>query len=585
MRRILPVALALTVLAPVLRGGRLDAQGRFGDEETRLLREAAALESEGELDGAETALRRLLEIDPVSTGGIYALERVLRAKGELESLLVPVDRYLSRREDSGIRSLKLQLLVEADSIDAMVEEADRWIGRAPRDELAYMEVARAYEAAFGPDRALEVLLDGRRRLGGNALALAMGDYFAARGDLDAAVEEWANAIGPDGSDMLSVRRRIESLPEGENEAGRRVVRIVADSDAVGRRRAATQLAIELGLTEEALELAQREASTLDGDARSAYLREVSVAATAAGVAEVASWAFEELGRRTEDPDDRRVLDQRRAEAALESGDTIAALDAFDRVARSLPTTSSERRQVEGRAIRIAAEAAEMDRLRTLYAAFRETYPSAGELDALAATTASALIVWGDVEGAAEVLTGVQGPRSSLERAYLLLGSGQIDVGRNLLMEAAVGLPPAEATDVIQLMGILSRVSAPGAQALSNTVVKAHVGRGATASLELADQAFDLPPGDQPILLAEAARIADRAGAPEAAADIRKSLVAEYPAAPEAGEASLALARHLAGPGGDADGARRLLEDLITREPGAAVVPEARLELERLRSRS
>ena len=50
------------------------------------------------------------------------------------------------------------------------------------------------------------------------------------------------------------------------------------------------------------------------------------------------------------------------------------------------------------------------------------------------------------------------------------------------------------------------------------------------------------------------------------------------------EATLELARHYAGSGRDDDEAMRLLEELIVRDPGSAVVPEARLELERLRSR-
>jgi hypothetical protein len=79
-------------------------------------------------------------------------------------------------------------------------------------------------------------------------------------------------------------------------------------------------------------------------------------------------------------------------------------------------------------------------------------------------------------------------------------------------------------------------------------------------------------------------MADRAGDPDGAADIREQLVEEHPAASEAGEAAIALARHLAGDEGGVDEAVRILEDLITSQPEAAVVPEARLELERLRSR-
>jgi tetratricopeptide (TPR) repeat protein len=584
--RVLALGLAAAVLfgSPVLGGRSLSAQGRFGAEETLLLREAATLESNGDLDGAEAALRHLIEIDPTSSGSIYALERVLRAKGDRLGLFPAVDGFLERREDAGIRALKLQLLVEADSLDALVAEADGWIARDPTDETAYTEVARAFGEAFGPDRALDVLVSGRAALGGDALALPMGDHFAARGDTGDAVDEWARAIGPDGSNTLTVRRRVEDLAEGETEAARRLVRRLGSSELEGRRRAGTQLAIELSLGPEALELARLEAESLRGAARTEYLDEISVAATAAGVSQVASWAYGELGRTEESPDARRLLEQRRVEALLAAGDTSAALDSFDRVITSMPAGSAERRLVEGRAIRIAAAAFEMDRLRAGWADFREVYPGAPEIDALAAATAAALVAWGDVEGAITILDGVVGPRSSLEKAYLILAGGDIEAGRGSLMQASGGLPPSDATEVIQLAGLLGRVSGQSAGALAVAGVQAHLGRGGAAALKLADEAFGLPVGDRAVLLAEAARMADRAGERAASADIRERLLAEYPDAPEAAEAALALARHRSRVERNAPDAIRILEDLITRQPNAAVVPEARLELERLRSR-
>ncbi|HIB08459.1 MAG TPA: hypothetical protein EYO20_01125, partial [Gemmatimonadetes bacterium] len=45
----------------------IQAQGRRGSEESRLLRDAAALESRGDYERAEMVLRRLLDIDPSST--------------------------------------------------------------------------------------------------------------------------------------------------------------------------------------------------------------------------------------------------------------------------------------------------------------------------------------------------------------------------------------------------------------------------------------------------------------------------------------------------------------------------------------
>jgi len=562
----------------------LAAQGRFGDEEALLLREASVLESDGDLDGARASLLHLLDIDPTSTGALYALERVLRGQEDLVSLLPSVDRYLGRREDSGIRSLKLQVLVEADSLETMVTESERWIARSPRDETVYTEVARAYEAAYGPESALAVLVAGREELGGDALALAMGDYHAAQGFIVEAADEWAAAIGTDESNMQSVRRRIGGLSAGDaTDAARNLVRTLAESDDAERRRSATELAIELGLNEDALDLARREARSLSGDARTEYLEEISVAATAAGVAQVSSWAYGELRGTEEDPDARRLLEQRRAEAALVAGDTTAALDLFDLVAASMPTGSADRRLVEARSIRIASAAAEIDHLRAGWARFHEAYPESPEIDALAATSAAALLAWGDVDGALAVLDGVSGPRSSVERAYLLFAAGQIDLGRESLVDAVGGLTPSEATEVIQLIGLLTRVSGAGAQALASAGVQAHIGRGGAAAMTLADDAFGLPLADRPVLLAEAARMADRADEPESGAEIRRRLLVEYPDAPELGEASLALARHRARVDGNVSEAMRILEELIVRQPNAAVVPEARLELERLRS--
>jgi hypothetical protein len=86
------------------------------------------------------------------------------------------------------------------------------------------------------------------------------------------------------------------------------------------------------------------------------------------------------------------------------------------------------------------------------------------------------------------------------------------------------------------------------------------------------------------VLAEAARIAGRGGADALAAEIRARIVAEYPDAPEVGEASLALARYHARTPFGVTEAIQLLEELITSRPNAAVVPDARVELEKLRGR-
>jgi hypothetical protein len=150
--------------------------------------------------------------------------------------------------------------------------------------------------------------------------------------------------------------------------------------------------------------------------------------------------------------------------------------------------------------------------------------------------------------------------------------------------AVTGLTPTEATPVIQFVGLLGRLSPEGSAALAAAAVVAHRGRGAEAAAALVDAVDGLVESDHAPLLAEAARLAERGGEGPAAAEIRRRLVTDFDEAPEAAEASLALARWEARTSRGVAEAIRLLEDLITNRPYAAVVPDARVELERLRGR-
>jgi tetratricopeptide (TPR) repeat protein len=577
MRRSLFTFVALVAVAP-----GLDAQvGRGGDPRSQLQLEAATLESRGDLDGAEDALRRLLALEPESVGTIFALERVLRAKGELTELRQVVAESLERSNSAEVMALNLQLLIEADSIPAMEAATERWLS-ATRTESAYRVAAEAYGRALGPARALDVLRRGRAALRQpDALALEIGDALAQSGDVNAAVDEWAVAVG-DGIGTDTVVARIEGLGARAPDAARRLVGELADSDVPTRRDAALTVALAFRLESESLDLARRAADDLEGRSRVAYLETVAARARGAQLAGVAAWAYEELGGDEANPEQRREVERRIVGAALEAGDTAMALAAQRRVAASYARSSTEGRRAQAEAIRLQATA-EPDGVVESWLEFREIFPDAPELDEVAAAVAASLQARGEVESAASVLEGIEGPRSTLERAYLLFAQGDIESGRQALLAAVSGLPPVEATAIIQLASIVGRLSDTGKQALVSAGVEAHRGRGAAASAELAEQAGALPAQDRAPVLAEAARIAERSGSPDGAAAIREQLLEDHPDAPEVAEASLALARHVAVSEGDTEGAIRILEDLITRRPDAAVVPEARLELERLRS--
>ena len=577
----LVVVLALTF---VIGAQSASAQERMRNSETQLLRDAANHESQGDFDGAETILRRLLDEDPGSSGGLFALERVLRAKGEMVELLPPVDRFLEHDLASlGVRYLKLRVLMELDSLDALRAEAEQWLEFDPTNEVPYREVARVFERAFGIEEAMELLREGRAVTGRDAaLALEIGDLLAAMGDTDGAVDEWALAVGDDAAQTTTITRRIQGLTSGVLVAGRRLVHALAESGRLPRRRAAARIALDLGLGEEAMRFAQDVAGDLDGRARASFLSDVARRARDQDLVAVASWAYDKLGDDAGSPAERRQFDQRIIDIALAAGDTATAMEAQRRVAASFSPESVDRRRATAQVIRLEGTRSDPERLRELLSDFRENFPNAPELDDLAATVASALQARGDPSGAAVVLAGIEGPKSSLEKAYLLLDEGELEQARRALLLALTGLPPSEATPVIQFAGLLGRVSPAGAELLAAAGVEAHRGDAPEAARALAAGASRLEPGDRVPVLAEAARIASRGGADALAAEIRGRIVAEYPDAPEVGEASLALARYYARtPRGVAE-AIRLLEELITSRPNAAVVPDARVELEKLR---
>jgi tetratricopeptide (TPR) repeat protein len=391
-------------------------------------------------------------------------------------------------------------------------------------------------------------------------------------------------VGADGGQAGTVARRVSALTEGREEAGRRLVSALGASGEPARRRAGASIALDLGLETEALALSREVAGDLGGRSRGSFLADVARRARDGGLSELAAWAYGELGDDAGSPGERRQFDQRLVEASLAAGDTAAALEAQRRVAESFTPGSVDRRRATAQVIRLEAAGSDPDRLRGLLAEFREAFPRAPELDDLGATVAAGLLARDDAVAAAAVLEGIDGPRSNLERGYLLMDAGDVALGRQALLMAVPGLLPSDATEIIQFAGLLGRLSPPGVALLADAGVLAHRGRVEEAARAVAEGADALPEEERPPLLAEAARMAERGGAGEAAAELRRSLLTTFPEAPEVAEAALALARWEAEREGGRDEAIRLLERLIVERPTAAVVPAARRELEKLRGR-
>ncbi|HSR43117.1 MAG TPA: hypothetical protein VLL48_13110, partial [Longimicrobiales bacterium] len=188
------------------------------------------------------------------------------------------------------------------------------------------------------------------------------------------------------------------------------------------------------------------------------------------------------------------------------------------------------------------------------------------------------------ERAAVVLEGVEGPASALERGYLALGGADVDGARRELARALPGMEPARATEVVQLLASLDALGPDAREALGRALALERRGRVDEALSSVEEGLAEGTTTDRPVLLASAARLADRGGRHARAAAFRERLVQNHPASSQAPEALLDLARYHASSGGGAERAIELLERLIVQSPESPVVPAARRELERLRSR-
>jgi len=214
--------------------------------------------------------------------------------------------------------------------------------------------------------------------------------------------------------------------------------------------------------------------------------------------------------------------------------------------------------------------------------FVSEFPGSRELDRLAAEVSRALQAREALVEARRVLDGVEGPASALDRGYLFLASGAVEEGRAALMQSLAGLPPAESTTTIRLVSLLGRMGDQVARVLARAAWEAR--RGAV------EQAFELlergleeaAPATRADLLAHGARMAEDAGAADRAAQARTRLLEEHPDAAAVSEAALALARYHANRENEVQTAIDILEALIAERPDDPIVPNARLELSRLR---
>ncbi|MGH7507655.1 MAG: tetratricopeptide repeat protein, partial [Longimicrobiales bacterium] len=504
-----PVAVAV-VAALALAAAPVRSQIRPLSEDQRSLRDAARLESAGELDRAATVLAAILERHPHNLSALLAYERVLGMQGRMDELLPAVDRVIEHDPTSTIsHQMRVRAYSALDSLSALERAAQTWIATTPTIETPYREVARVWRTRGDLVRAVAVLEQGRERIHrDDALALELGDLFAAGGDMAGAVREWNRAIGPDGHGFLLVQRRIQMLPAGVAEIIPQLVEALAASPAtVPRRRAAAQLAMDAGLAEPAGRIARGIAAELTGADRRGFLIEVARGADGGGLPHLAYWAYGQLVA-TDGPDDQMLaLRNRLAELALAVGDTVQTAESYRRLEAAFAPDSPQRRQALAVRLQLMARNGDLDAAQRELAAFRAEFPTAPETDAVTAAVANALLDADDVPGAERALADASGPRTGFARGRLFLRRGETARARAELLESAPMLHGSEATEAIALATLLGRLSEGGGALVARAMATAAADDPDGAARLLLEESAGLPQGERAAILDFAAGLA------------------------------------------------------------------------------
>jgi hypothetical protein len=554
----------------------------------RRLREATRLETVGDLDGATAVLADILRESPQNLSALLAYERVLGMQGRLESLLPAIDAVLRQDAGSAIaHQMRVRALSSLDRVADLESAAQQWIAATPDVETPYREISRVWRTRGDLVRAADVLEEGRRRIDReDALALELGDVFAAAGDVNGAVREWDRAIGADGHGFLLVQRRVQMLPKGGATLLPQLVDALAQPpSSIARRKAAAQLAMEAGLAESAERIARGVLAELQGAERGAYTVEIARRADGNGLARLAFFAYGQMLEFEGTQTQLLAVRNRYAELALVVGDTSTAAAVYRDLEAAFAPDSPQRRQALGVRIALSARNGEPVAAQRELESFRAEYPNAPELDEVAAAVANGFLDEGDVPAAERAIGGIDGPHTGLARGRIYLRRGETERARAELLEAAPMLHGPDATEAIALATLMGRLSGEGGKLLARAMAGLAEGDPDRAARLLLEESAGLSAEERPAVLEFAAGLADRGALADRAELIRREIVTEYPASREAPAAILSLARSLALRDRAVAEARGLLERLILEYPRSALVPQARSELDRLQSRT
>lgn len=554
----------LSIVAPLSAGSALHAQAAA---DTMAFYKALDLEAAGKYRDAVPLFRTALRT-PAGVNALLGLERAYSELGWLDSLVAPLDTLIAAgpREET-YRTVQLRTLQSLGREAELRRAFDKWVHDMPGNPSPYREYARLLLQKNRAPAADSILARAKAALGTvKDLQLELAQARAAQGQWIESARAWREALLTADYLEQAAAYALAPTPSSARQQIREV--FLAMPVEVPSRRALAELEMSWGSAGDGWNaLKDLPPDSASADAWSEFAKRAEAEDRWA----IAREALEAALRWQRTP----ALAIRAGNAAMNAGDPGAALrlapiaDAHGDsalVARSyLP--------LHARALAALGRPAEAERLVTAY----DRFLSPGAHNSLTRTIAWGWVRTGDMNRARAALaaTGVEGD-SSDAAGWLALYEGNLKAARGLLRGGTESSP-----ELALALGLIARLKVDSAPAIGKAFLALARGDSVSAATQFA-QAADQTPAVRSLLLFTAARLQIGLRNDAEAVALWARIIDQERDTPEAPQAELEWARVLRRKG-DTASATTHLEHMILTYPQSALVPQARRELELVKS--
>ncbi len=533
--------------------------------QTAAVNHAFDLEQAGRTRDAIAAWRAVISAGQTGQG-ILGLERVFSNLAQDDSVLPTLDSLLVQTPaDKILRSVQLRVLRSLGRENDAHSAFQQWVKLVPGDATPYREYASQLLSDGRATAADTVLQQATASLGSTKeLTIEVAQLRAALGLWAAAAVAWRDAMLTEQYLEQTVVYSLQSAPIAQRDSVRAVLRAATTPSS---KKVLASLELQWGAPRDGW----RAISTLTvADSAFDTWNDFAQDAERQGAWLAARDAFAAMNRQRPSA----AIALRAAAASIAGGEPLPALDLIAS-ARSQLQPVAVRTQVlplQIKALSQLGRAAELEALIAKDSALIDL----GTRRQYARLAAWAWIRSGQVEKARAAIAGGNGEDEDEVTAWIALYDGDLGKAR-----AGMRRPTENTAEILTAMALLSRTKSDGARATGAAFRALARGVSALAAMRF-ERAADELPDAAPLLLALAARVQSARHQDGPAIALWSRILSQYATAPEAAESDLEWARTLRRKG-DVPGAVDHLEHLILTYPQSALVPQARRELDAVRS--